>query len=75
MENRISPISYNTFDAIFLTSEFCCVLSSIVMYANVPTVSAHKNYEQLPATSQGQFCLVSYSDVKKTKGNDLLVRL
>ena len=59
-------IRYNTFDAISLTSEFCCALSSIVTYANVPTVSAHKTNEQLQATSRGQFCLLSCSDVKKS---------
>ena len=46
-------------------SEFCCALSSIVTYANVPTVSAHKTNEQFQATSQGQFCLLSCSDVTK----------
>ena len=40
------------------------------MYANIPTVSACKTNEQLQATSKGQFCLFSYSDVKKAKGND-----
>ena len=29
---------------------------SSLMYANVPTVSAHKTSEQLQATGQGQFC-------------------
>ena len=46
----------------FLSQNFA-VRSSIITYANVSTVSA---------TSQGQFCLLSYSDVKKAKGNGLL---
>ena len=76
MENHISSIRYNTFDAIFfLTSEFCCALSSIVTYANLPTVSAHKTNELLQATSQGHFCLLSCSDVKKAKGKGLPVHL
>ena len=76
MENYISPIRYNTFDAIcFDVREFFCALSSIITNANVPTVSAHKTNEQLQATSQGQFYLLSCSDVKKAKGNGLPVRL
>ena len=71
MENRVSPIRYNTFDARIL---LCIVISSRTC-ANVPTVSAHKTNEQLQATSQGQFCLLSCSDVKKAKGNGLPVRL
>ena len=70
---------YLPFGTIYLTpffmSEFCCTLPSVVTYANVPTVSAHKTNEQLQATSQGQFGLLSYSDVKKAKGNGLPVHL
>ena len=36
---------------------------------------ACKVYEQLQVTSQGQFSLLGYSDVKKAKGNDLAMRL
>ena len=64
--------SYNTFVTILLTSEFCCVLSSRTYLS---TVSAHKTNEQFQANSQGQFCLLSYSDVTKAKGNDLPVHL
>jgi len=36
MENRLSPIRSNTFNTIFLTSDFCCSLSSIVRTAKLP---------------------------------------
>ena len=53
-------------------SLLCCTqLSLLITYANVPTVSAAKYNEQLQATSQGQFCLLSYSDAKKAKGYGL----
>jgi len=32
MENHVSPIRCNTFKAIFLTSECCRALSSIIRY-------------------------------------------
>ena len=73
MESHLSSIRYNIFDTIFLMSEFGSALSSTVTYVNVPTVSAHKTNKQLQATSQGQFCLHSFSDVKKAKGNGLPV--
>ena len=63
----VYPICYNAFDVK--------ILPSIVTYANVLTVSACRTNEQLQATSQGQFCVLSYSDVKKAKDNGLPVCL
>ena len=51
--DHVSPIRYNTFDTIFLTSEFCSILFNC-------HVCEHTVSEQLQVTSQGQFCLLSY---------------
>ena len=73
MANHVSPIRY--YLTPFFMSEFCCTLSSIIMYASVPTVSACNTNEPLQATGQGQLCLLSYSDVIKAKGSGLPVLL
>ena len=60
MENRVSSIRYDTFDAIFLTFEFCCALSSIVTYVPCLHTKLMSSFK-----SQGQLCMLSCSDVKK----------
>ena len=71
MENCDLPFAITPFFDVRIL--LCVVINCHVR--ELPTVSAHKTNELLQATSQGQFYLLSYSDVKKAKGNDLPVRL
>jgi len=65
MENRVSPFLSNTFNAIFLTSEFCGALSSIVRTAR-SYLMARKDF------NRPLFTLIQ---INNTKGNGFASRL